>query len=268
MLKRRVIFWGLAFLVSLYLGAMLFLSKNQRALQYTPSGVILSVEDANIPELRLINIPVDEFINVRGWYVPPALGMPIIVYFSGNAGSFTDGRDRFADMVDDGYGLVAFDYEGFPMSPGELNEENILADSLAVFDWTAQFSSPIILWGRSLGTGPANYVASIRDASALVLETPFTAAVDVAADRYPILPVASLMKDQFLSREWIVDVEEPVFVAHGTADRTISVQHGRDIFALAKNAKTLWIVEGGTHESLWDDGLWEQAKEFFAGLGL
>lgn len=263
---RARILWWVAFIISLYLGAMLFLSKNQRALQYTLSGKIISLEQANLPGARLVVFPVDQFINVRGWYVPPAQGMPIIIYFKGSEGSFSTSYDRFADMVADGYGLVAFDYEGFPMSPGEINEENILADSLAVFDWAAEQGSPLILWGRSLGTGPATYVASLREADAVVLETPFTSALDVAAERYPILPVAWLMKDQFLSREWIKDVQEPVFIAHGTADRAIPVHDAKELFAMAPAGKELWIVEGGTHESLWSEGLWDRAKQFLNEL--
>jgi fermentation-respiration switch protein FrsA (DUF1100 family) len=165
-------------------------------------------------------------------------------------------------MSADGFGVLAFDYRGFPMSPGEITEENVLADSLAAFDWVASQGAPIVLWGRSLGSGPATYVASKRDADALVLETPFTAAVDVAVERYPIFPIASLMKDSFLSREWIGDVSEPVFVGHGTEDRVIPVHHGRDLFGLANDGKELWIVEGGDHGSLWEDGIWGKVRGF------
>ena len=103
----------------------------------------------------------------------------------------------------DGYGFLAFDYRGFPGSPGEVTEENILADGLAAFDWAAAKGFPVVLWGRSLGSGPATYVASLRDADALLLETPFDSAVAVAADRYGFLPVGLLMPDQFPVDQWI-----------------------------------------------------------------
>ena len=126
---------------------------------------------------------------------------------------------------------------------------------------------PILIWGRSLGSGPATYVASLREAEALLLETPFLSAVTVAADRYGFLPVGLLMQDQYPVDEWIADVAEPVLVAHGTADITIGVTMASAVYALAPNKDELWIVEGAGHGDLWDRGIWDQAKAFFNGLG-
>lgn len=262
-MAKRVIIWGLVFAASLYLGAIYFLMKNQRVLQYTPGKAFLSLEEVDLPEAGRVTIPIDEYVRVRGWYIPPSADKPIIVYYKGNEGSFTEEHSRFAAMAADGYGVLAFDYRGFPMSPGEITEENILEDALAAFDWAKARGAPVVLWGRSLGSGPAVYVASQREAVAVVLESPYTASVDVAAERYPIIPVYNLMKDKFLSREWIGDVEEPIFIGHGTADKTIPVHHGRNLYELAPNGEELWISEGGTHESLWDEGIWAHGAAFF-----
>ena len=64
-----------------------------------------------------------------------------------------------------------------------------------------------MLWGRSLGSGPATYVAKEREADALLLETPFHSAVAVAADRYGFVPVGLLMQDQYPVDQWIKDVD-------------------------------------------------------------
>src|SRR5690606_40519246 len=128
---------------------------------------------------------------------PPAAGMPVIVYYRGNAGSFAREHERYEQFVADGYGFIAFDYRGFPASPGMLSEANVLADGLAAFDYAAAKGHELVIWGRSLGSGPATYTASLRDADALLLETPFDSAVAVAKDRYWFLPVNWIMLDQF-----------------------------------------------------------------------
>ncbi len=238
-------------------------------MQYVISSNVISLKDAQIPRAELISVPTvknADSLLVRGWYVPPVGERPIIMYFNGNEGSFSEQYERFRDIAKDGYGLLAFDYRGFGMSVGKVNEENILNDSVVMFDWVSEKGKPIVLFGRSLGTGPATYVASKRDALALVLETPFTAAVDVAAERYPFLPVSYIMKDKYLSREWMVKVDEPVFVGHGTKDKVIRVQHGKDLFAIAQNGKELWIVEGATHGDLWERGLWDRMKIFLESV--
>ena len=267
---KKIIIWSLLAALTLYVGAILFLYTNQRNMQYITAGEVISLEQAQIPRSKTISISVEEHapsIAVYGWYVPPIDEKPIIIYFNGNEGSFSEQYLRLRDIAKAGYGLVAFDYRGFPMSLGRLNEETILRDSLTVFDWAKQKGKPIILFGRSLGTGPATYVASKRESAALVLETPFTAASDVAQERYPFIPVGSMLKDKYLSREWIKQVDEPLFIGHGNMDRVIPVQHGKDLFALANNGKKLWIAEGGTHGNLWEKGLWQQIEEFLGSVG-
>ncbi len=262
---RKYILWGLAFAVSLYGGAILFLYKNQRPMQYTPGTAFVALSNIDLEGAQLVTIATERYMHVRGWYIPPEQGKPLIVYYKGNEGSFSQDFERYQAMSADGYGVIAFDYRGFPMSPGGISEENILNDSLAVYDWAVERGAPVVIWGRSLGSGPAVYVASRRDVAGVLLESPFTSALDVALERYPFIP-AGIMKDTFLSREWIGDVDEPVFVAHGTRDRVIPVRHGQDLFAMAPNGYELWIVEGGDHGSLWEDGLWDKAKEFFDGV--
>ena len=245
---------------TIVLGAMYFF---QRDFQYDRGGRMFALSETQLPQAELVSIPSADGSAVAGWYQSPAAGKPLIVFFRGNAQSFSREHVRFEAFVQDGYGFLAFDYRGFPGTPGDVTEENILADSLAAFDWAKAKGFRIVLWGRSLGSGPATYVASRRNADALLLETPFDSAVAVAADRYGFLPVGLLMFDQFPVDSWIKDVAEPVYVAHGTADRTIGVSHGERVYELAPNKDELWLEPGAGHADLWDRGIWGRAKEFF-----
>jgi fermentation-respiration switch protein FrsA (DUF1100 family) len=204
---------------------------------------------------------------VNGWYEAPAAGKPVILYYKGNADSFSSEHVRFEAFAADGYGFLAFDYRGFPASPGTITEQHILDDALAAYDWLKPKGFPIVIWGRSLGSGPATYVASKRGPEALLLETPFLSAVQVAFDRYPYMPVFWLMLDQFPVNQWIRAVKAPVYIAHGTADRTIPVHNARDLYALVPNKYGLWIVPGADHGDLWKDGIWARAQIFFTDAG-
>lgn len=261
-LLRRVLVTLLALAVLAYAGVVGYMFVNQRTLQYDASGEITALAAAGLAGAEQIDIASSDG-SVTAWYQPPRPGMPIIIYYKGNSGSFTYEHERYAQFVADGYGFLAFDYRGFPTSPGEISEANILADALAAYDWVAERHDDILIWGRSLGSGPATYVASQRDAQALLLETPFLSAVTVAAERYPYLPVGLVMQDQFRSDEWIRDVSEPVLVAHGTADTTIGVSNGERLYALAPNPYELWIVPGAEHSDLWAAGIWSHARPFF-----
>ncbi|ODT64701.1 MAG: hypothetical protein ABS75_34215 [Pelagibacterium sp. SCN 63-23] len=261
-LLRRVGLALLALVILAYGGAVGYMFVNQRALQYSATGSITALSDTALGGAEQLEIASGDGF-VTAWYQAPRPGMPLILYYKGNSGSFTYEHERYAQFVADGYGFLAFDYRGFPTSPGEITEANILADALAAYDWAAERHDPILIWGRSLGSGPATYVASERDAAALLLETPFLSAVTVAAERYPYLPVGLVMQDQFRSNEWIADVSEPVLVAHGTADTTIGVSNGERLYALAPNPYELWIVPDAGHSDLWAAGIWSHARPFF-----
>ena len=263
----RIVLLALVSLVVIaYLGAVGYMYANQRALQYNAVGKVTPLAEADLPGAEDVAIAVDGAV-VNGWYQPPTPGKPLIIYYKGNSESFSAEYERYQAFAADGYGFLAFDYRGFPASPGTISEAGILDDSIAAFDWAQKQGFPIVIWGRSLGTGPATFVASQKDALALLLETPFLSAVTVAAERYPILPVNWVMLDQFHSDQWIASVTEPVFVGHGTADRTIDVTNGERLYALAPNKDELWIVPGADHSDLWDAGIWDQAKAFFTRAG-
>jgi uncharacterized protein len=265
-LLRRIGIGVVAGLVLAYLAVLAGMYFLQRDFQYDRSGRLFELTETTLTNAELVTIPTGEDTTVTGWYAPPAEGKPVILYYRGNAQSFSREHVRFEQFVADGYGFVSFDYRGFPGSPGELNQANVLNDSLAVFDWVAAKGDPVLVWGRSLGSGPATYVASERQADALLLETPFLSAVSVAADRYGFLPVGLLMLDQYPVDSWLPKVDEPVFVAHGTADRTIGVSHGERVYGLAPIKAGLWIVPDADHGDLWDRGLWTEAKAFFEGV--
>jgi hypothetical protein len=58
-------------------------------------------------------------------------------------------------------------------------------------------------------------------------------------------------------------VTAPVFVAHGTGDTTIGVQHGQRVYELAPVKVGIWIEPGANHDELWAHGEWDKAKAFF-----
>ena len=139
------------------LAGMYFL---QRDFQYDRSGRMFELSETALKEAQLVSIPSADGSPLAAWFQPPQAAMPVVMYFRGNAQSFSREHERYEAFVADGYGFLAFDYRGFPGSPGEVTEANVLADSEAAFDWLKAKGFPILLWGRSLGSGPSTWIAS------------------------------------------------------------------------------------------------------------
>jgi len=157
-------------------------------------------------------------------------------------------------------------YRGYGASTGSISEQGFITDALTAYDFLLKRGvapEQIALVGESLGTGVAVQLAAQRPVGALALEAPFTAAVDVAAEVYPWLPVRWLMKDQFISRDVIGRVKVPLLILHGDADRVIPVEHGRRLFAMANEPKELVILPGAGHDAIGNPEMRSREAEFF-----
>ena len=78
-----------------------------------------------------------------------------------------------------GFDLFMFDYRGFGWSTGRIgSEQQLNADVRAAWDfiapWYRERSLPIVIYGRSLGSGLAVPLAREVDPEMLILATPFT----------------------------------------------------------------------------------------------
>jgi fermentation-respiration switch protein FrsA (DUF1100 family) len=102
--------------------------------------------------------------------------------------------------------------------------------------------------------------------AAVVLEAPFTSAVDAGAQHYPWAPVRWLMKDRFDSKAKIADIRAPVLIVHGGRDRVVPFSHGEALYAAAVAPKeSLWIPDAG-HNDLDAYGASEKVLAFLETL--
>jgi fermentation-respiration switch protein FrsA (DUF1100 family) len=87
-----------------------------------------------------------------------------------------------------------------------------------------------------------------RPVGCLVLEAPFTSAVDVGAQHYWFVPVRLLMRDQFRSDLRIGKVRAPVLVVHGENDRIVPVTLGERLYGLVRAPKRFVRIAGGHND--------------------
>jgi uncharacterized protein len=172
-----------------------------------------------------------------------------VLHFHGNAESaFSHTQLRHCqNLTSLGLNVLGFDYRGFGLSAGVASEAHMDEDAEAAYEELRRRGIPsdhIILWGHSLGSGPAVFLASERPAAALVLFGAFTSVPDAAADSYPYLPVRWLVSVHFNSLGIMPRLHLPVLIVHTTDDSLIPIQEGKRLYAAAKDPKQLLILNG------------------------
>jgi alpha-beta hydrolase superfamily lysophospholipase len=168
------------------------------------------------------------------------------------------------DFTSRGYDILIPDYRGFGKSTGTISsEKQQLADGLAVYGYLKK-SYPegrIILYGRSIGTGIATFVARSGKPRMLILESPFFSLADLASHHYPLLPkalISSVLKYPFRTNIWITEVACPVCLIHGTGDEIIPFDASTRLERLIKAPHKLIRIEGGGHNNLSDYGAYDR----------
>ncbi|MFM9865845.1 MAG: alpha/beta hydrolase [Micropepsaceae bacterium] len=259
--------WLLLGAAGFYVAIVGLLYVFQRDLMYRPEAIRRvppSYYDM-LAGVQEVELKTPDGLRVYAWYAPPPEGRPTVAIFHGNGGSLRSQRYRLKYFKDANLGVFVLGYRGHAGSDGTPSEEGLYTDARTALDWlNAQgiADTRIVIYGESLGTGIATKVAAEREFAAVVLESPYTSTVDVAADRFWFVPVSMLMKDRFESLARIAQVHEPLLIMHGEADEVIPQSFGRRLFDAANEPKEGYWPKMAGHNSIFDLGGFLTAAEF------
>ena len=253
----------------IYCLAMLTMFVMQRNLMYFPANKNPPPEDVGLVGVTADYLPTSDGETIVVWRAPAQQDAPTVLFFHGNAGEIGDRAGRFAAYRAAGFGVMFVSWRGYGGSTGSPTEAGILIDAQTGYDWLVSSGVDplkIAVVGESLGTGAAVRIASEQTVGALVLGAPYTATSDVAAQRFPWLPVQVLMKDQFRSIDHIGSVTAPTLVLHGTADQVIPYQFGVQIHDAINAPKTLMSFDGQGHEILYQTNTFMEEIAFLSDV--
>ncbi len=179
----------------------------------------------------------------------------VILYFHGNAGDLSRWGVITQYFTQYNYDVVVMDYRTYGKSTGELSESLLYNDANLFYDYVNKkfTEDKIIVYGRSLGTTFASYVASKHKPGQLILETPFYNLTQIAKKRFPLLPVKKLLKYKFPTNNFVKAIQSPTIIYHGTDDKVVPYTSGKKLFDLfTKNQITFVTIVGGSHNNLID----------------
>jgi fermentation-respiration switch protein FrsA (DUF1100 family) len=262
---KKILIWLVGLVAAAYLMGVAALYAFQRDFLYHPPQTFRTAPAAaGLPEAEEITLATQDGEKVIAWYVPPRDNKRVVIFFHGNGDTLALRVPRLRAITADGTGLVALSFRGYAGSSGQPTEQGLILDALAAYDFAVSRFAPerIVVWGFSLGTGPAVALASERPIGKLILEAPYTSTADVAASDLPFIPVRVLMTDQFHSDQRIAKVHVPLLVMHGTRDPGINIRFGRRLFALANEPKRFVEFPDGGHFDLDNYGASTVAMKF------
>jgi len=196
----------------------------------------------------VVNIGTAEAPIAAYWVANP-YARKVILFSHGN-GEDIGMFDRFFHILTSGAecSLLAYDYPGYGLTKGTPTEQSVYDTAEAAYRFLVEEQKfapeDIVVMGRSLGGGPASYLAEKYPVGGLILESTFTSAPRVKTG-IRILPY-----DPFPNITRIARITCPKLIIHGAQDEIIPFSHARRLAAAATPPCHLEAVEGAGHNDL------------------
>jgi uncharacterized protein len=253
--------------LAVYIGLVGLLFVMQRKIQYLPDPRLVEPAEVGLDGFDSVRLDTPDGERLVAWQALPRGEYPTIVYFQGNGLGLAVRSDRFRQFHRAGYGVLALGYRGYSGSSGTPSETGLITDAATAIAFLRDSGIPperLVYYGESLGTGVAVPLASRAETrpAAVILEAPFTSALDIARLHYWYVPLSLLMLDQFRSIDHIPAINTPLFVLHGDADGIVPVAHGRRMFESAAEPKEIMEVPGGSHGMALTPEIWQRMDDF------
>ena len=229
--------------VLIYAGCCVFLYASQRRAIYYPTP------EVHAPEIPAIRVESGgETLKI--WNLENGGSSEAIIYFGGNAEDVAGNIPSFRQIFSR-HTVYLVNYRGYGGSTGSPSEASLYKDALAVFDEIRSQHARISVIGRSLGSGVATYLASLRDVDRLVLVTPFDSIENVAKRAFPIFPVSILLTEKFNSIERASEIDAPVLLVAAENDRIIPRRHAEALAGAFPDAQvTIEVIPDAGHNTI------------------
>ncbi len=230
----------------LYTIIIAFFYYSQRDMMYFPTKEEYNLSEYNLDDFKKFTVITNDNLEISGLYKAPFDDKPIIIFFHGNTGHAGYRENKIRDFVNKGYGVLLAEYRGYGPNQGKPSEKNLYEDARAYLNKLA--SENIVIYGQSLGTGIAVQMATEYKAKALILETPFDSALNVAKERYFFIAFLNyLMHDKYENDKKISTISIPKLFILAGKDEVVGIKGGKRLADIADDNKKVIIIEDAAH---------------------
>ena len=179
----------------------------------------------------------------------------VLLYSHGNAMDLSDTvyvLRAFAESLD--CACLGYEYVGYGMCAGSASEDECNAAIEAAYDCLIAYHhavpSQIILYGRSLGTGPSTHLAHLLQSNlgGMVLQSAMQSVLRAAVPCLWWTPWC----DMFASCDLLSELTLPVLLLHGKKDTVVRFSHAERMYELLSadsRFPPLWVADG-THDNM------------------
>lgn len=230
-------------------------------IQQPPSTPISEWKDEGIR--KTINLRT-EGMTLRGFrYAGADPKAPEVLFLNGNGMSVLHTDRFYRALAALGPSVTVYDYRGFGFSEGTPSLSKFRVDGLRAYDDLVKSASGgrVIVYGASMGTAIAAFIASQRSLTGLVLGMPIASAeeeipvygqlIGFSAAQLASTAPSTDASDIFGEATLIKRSTAPLLVLGGANDTIVPVNQAHEVFAASPAVnKKIVVVPGAGHNEV------------------
>eukprot|EP00826_Nyctotherus_ovalis_P056349 TRINITY_DN7589_c0_g2_i1.p1 TRINITY_DN7589_c0_g2~~TRINITY_DN7589_c0_g2_i1.p1 ORF type:complete len:304 (+),score=81.78 TRINITY_DN7589_c0_g2_i1:59-970(+) len=177
----------------------------------------------------------------------------VLIFFHGNAEDVVSSMNLLR-MVRRAlpFHVFSMEYKGYGIYEGEASAESILEDAELLLEYLMKVHKKkpgdLVIMGRSIGSGPASYVAGKYGIHSLILLSPFTS-IRAMAKKYVGSTLQYLIAERFDNATQLKNSKCPIFLIHGKKDDIVPYTHSVEMWKQITAPGLLNLPPNMTHGS-------------------
>ena len=219
-----------------------------------------------------VTLKAPDGVALFSWHLRVPTPRCTVLFFHGNAGNITDRIDVLQTLGRIGADVFLLGYRGYGRSAGRPSERGFTLDAETAYRHLTETSgvppSRLLLYGESLGGGPAIDLASKRPCAGLILQSPFTSIRDMAARVLPLFPIHWFLRSKFDNLRKIGSVAAPKLFFASRTDEVVAYEQTRRLYEASGGARRWVEFDGCGHNDLHarHEAEWAEAVSKFIDL--
>jgi hypothetical protein len=205
-------------------------------------------------------------VQLVSWYLRATSARATVLFFHGNAGNLSHRADILQTLVGLGADVLIVGYHGYGKSQGEPSEASLYLDANAAYAYlTAQRGVPpsrLVVFGESLGGGPAIDLVARQPSAGLIVQSAFTSIGDMASHTIPFFPTGWLLRSKFDNLAKMPQIGVPKLFFATRTDEVVPYRQTRRLFEAASEPKT-WVEFAGCGHN---DLFWKKQRQWAAAV--
>jgi uncharacterized protein len=253
-MKKKILFRWLKVFILIYCLIGIAIYYGQDKLLFHPQPVAANSPYSFTSPFKEVNIPFSKnsTINIIQFAANQPQPKGVVLYFHGNKQNITRYAKAAPEFTSRGYDVWMIDYPGFGKSTGAFTEKQLYDWALVFYKLAqARYSKDsIIIYGKSMGSGIAAQLATLRDCKALIMEAPYYSFPSIIGSWLPVYPLNKMIRFKLPTWQYVQEITNPIIIFHGTSDNTIPYRNSKKLKPFLKTTDEFVTIEEGHHNDL------------------